>query len=59
MKINNPYEKIYQEKRVTLNASTTIEEAEEMSRQMSMIYNTFGLALKDLINLLSYRYAQK
>lgn len=36
-----------------------MKEAEEMATQMSLIYNAFGNALKDLVGLLSILYTSQ
>lgn len=55
--IANPYEEIYRANVKKTSSLTTMIEAEKMATQMSFLYNTFGVALKDLVGLLSILYS--
>lgn len=59
MSMANPYEDVYKTHVKQIHSSTTMQEAEIMATQMSLMYHAFGGALKDLVGLLSHLYNTK
>lgn len=59
MTTTNPYEELYRTRVGKVSPAFAMKEAEEMTVQMSLIYNAFGNALKDLVGLLSILYSSR
>ena len=59
MAMSNPYEQLYRSRVHAISPVFEMKDAEEMATQMSLIYNTFGNALKDLVKLLSILYSNQ
>ena len=56
LQIANPYEILYREMKPCISMTTTKLEAEEVVRHLGLLYNTFGIIMKDLIKIVAIRY---
>lgn len=56
MDTQNIYLNLYNEHHIEINEDTAIENAEKLSTQIAMLYNTFGYVIKDLVKLLGHLY---
>jgi hypothetical protein len=56
---HNPYETIYRSFHLEVNPDITRANAEEIARQLGFLHNTFGIVVRDLIKILSFRFPQE
>lgn len=54
----NPYEDIYRRAKI-LTSEIKKEEAEELVRHLGLIYNTFGIVIKDFIKIVARKFDEK
>lgn len=54
--MNNPYEQVYRSSNHATGEFTTREEAESIAKHLGLLHNTFGLIIKDFINILKFKF---
>ena len=52
----NPYEALYRNMNLDITEDINKETAEKVARQLGYIHNTFGVVVKDLIKILSFKF---
>lgn len=53
---DNPYELVYREAGLSTLKKASKKEAEEIVRHLGLIYNTFGLVMKEFIRTVAHRF---
>lgn len=53
---NNPYEAVYRGAGLLLSNEMNKTQAEELVRHLGLIYNTFGMVIKDFIRIVGPKF---